>query len=41
MANDADLVAQIETLGVKLGEARTSIAARFIGQPRPMDTLVE
>ena len=37
MANDADLVAQIETLGVKLGEARTSIAARFIGQPRVVD----
>lgn len=34
MANEADLVAQIETLGVKLGEARSSIAARFIGQPR-------
>ena len=37
MANDADLVAQIETLGAKLGEARTSIAARFIGQPRVVD----
>ncbi len=37
MANDTDLVAQIETLGVKLGEARTSIAARFIGQPRVVD----
>ena len=37
MANDTDLVTQIETLGVKLGEARTSIAARFIGQPRVVD----
>ncbi len=37
MANDADLVASIETLGAKLGEARTSIAARFIGQPRVVD----
>ncbi len=37
MANDTDLVARIETLGVKLGEARTSIAARFIGQPRVVD----
>ncbi|MFT6943918.1 MAG: MoxR-like ATPase [Yoonia sp.] len=37
MANDADLVAQIETLGLKLGEARESIAARFIGQPRVVD----
>jgi MoxR-like ATPase len=37
MANDADLVAQIETLSAKLGAARTSIAARFIGQPRVVD----
>jgi MoxR-like ATPase len=37
MANDADLVAQIETLGEKLGQARSSIAARFIGQPRVVD----
>jgi len=37
MANDADLVAQIEALGTKLGAARTSIAARFIGQPRVVD----
>ena len=37
MANDADLVAQIETLGAKLAAARASIAARFIGQPRVVD----
>lgn len=37
MANDADLVAQIEELGTKLGQARTSIAARFIGQTRVVD----
>ncbi len=37
MASDADLVAQIETLGAKLGEARTSIAARFIGQQKVVD----
>ncbi len=37
MATDADLVAEIEALGTKLGEARESIAARFIGQPRVVD----
>ncbi len=37
MVNDADLVAGIETLSAKLGEARQSIAARFIGQPRVVD----
>ncbi len=37
MANDADLVAQIEELSAKLGEARTSISARFIGQPRVVE----
>jgi MoxR-like ATPase len=37
MAADVDLVAQIEELGTKLGQARTSIAARFIGQPRVVD----
>lgn len=37
MSSDADLVAQIETLGAKLQEARTSISARFIGQPRVVD----
>lgn len=37
MANNADLVVQIENLGAKLAEARTSIAARFIGQQRVVD----
>ena len=37
MANDADLVAEIETLGAKLGAARASISARFIGQQRVVD----
>ncbi|WP_439155368.1 AAA family ATPase [Yoonia sp.] len=37
MSSDADLVAQIEILGAKLQEARSSIAARFIGQPRVVD----
>ena len=37
MADTADLVAQIEALGEKLHEARTSISARFIGQPRVVD----
>ncbi|MFO8126777.1 AAA family ATPase [Yoonia sp.] len=37
MANNADLVDQIENLGAKLAEARNSIAARFIGQPRVVD----
>lgn len=37
MTVDTDLVAQIEKLGAKLGEARTSISARFIGQPRVVD----
>lgn len=37
MAVDADLVAEIETLGNKLGEARGSIARRFIGQERVVD----
>ncbi|EBA13226.1 AAA family ATPase [Roseobacter sp. CCS2] len=37
MANNADLVVQIENLGAKLAEARTSISARFIGQPRVVD----
>ena len=34
MTTDADLVAKIEALGAKLAEARGSISARFIGQPR-------
>ncbi|WP_106744917.1 AAA family ATPase [Yoonia maritima] len=37
MADHADLVAQIENLGAKLQDARGSIAARFIGQPRVVD----
>lgn len=37
MADTADLVAQIESLGGKLQEARASISARFIGQPRVVD----
>ncbi len=37
MTVDTDLVAQIENLGAKLGEARASISARFIGQPRVVD----
>lgn len=37
MAAETDLVAQIEELGTKLIEARSSIAARFIGQTRVVD----
>ncbi|MFQ1699664.1 AAA family ATPase [Loktanella agnita] len=37
MVNDADLVTEIETLGEKLGQARNSISARFIGQQRVVD----
>ena len=37
MTESADLVAEIETLGAKLAEARTSIARRFIGQPKVVD----
>ncbi|WP_342068773.1 AAA family ATPase [Yoonia algicola] len=37
MAVETDLVTQIENLGVKLAQARTSISARFIGQPRVVD----
>lgn len=37
MADTTDLVADIEKLGVKLSAARTSIGARFIGQPRVVD----
>lgn len=37
MTSDADLVAEIETLGAKLAEARSSIAKRFIGQDRVVD----
>ncbi|WP_333714718.1 AAA family ATPase [Yoonia sp.] len=37
MGSDADLVAEIEVLSAKLAEARSSISARFIGQPRVVD----
>ena len=37
MAAESDLVIQIEKLGAKLAQARTSISARFIGQPRVVD----
>jgi len=37
MPSDAELVTQIETLGGKLAEARTSIAKRFIGQANVVD----
>ena len=37
MTNATDLVADIETLGGKLAEARASIAKRFIGQDRVVD----
>jgi MoxR-like ATPase len=37
MAKSADLVADIETLGEKLGEARSSISARIIGQQEVVD----
>ncbi|KJZ19569.1 AAA family ATPase [Loktanella sp. S4079] len=37
MADHADLVAQIESLGTKLQEARSSISRRFIGQTRVVD----
>ncbi len=37
MSDTADLVAQIEALGAKLAQARTSIAARFLGQDRVVD----
>ena len=37
MAENADLVTDIEALGSKLGAARESIAARFIGQTRVVD----
>ena len=37
MSDTADLVAEIEALGVKLSAARTSIANRFLGQDRVVD----
>ena len=41
MSDDAELVGRIEALGQRLGQARDSIARRFIGQDRVVDlTLV-
>ncbi|MEO0487230.1 MAG: MoxR family ATPase [Pseudomonadota bacterium] len=40
MSEEADLVAEIETLGEKLGAARQSIAARFIGQDRVVELVL-
>ncbi|MEO1637862.1 MAG: MoxR family ATPase [Pseudomonadota bacterium] len=37
MAQDGDLVLEIENLGARLAHARTSISARFIGQERVVD----
>ena len=37
MADAENLVAEIEALGEKLGQARTSIANRFLGQDRVVD----
>ncbi|MHC0053521.1 AAA family ATPase [Actibacterium sp. D379-3] len=37
MTDDAQLLAQIEALGVRLAEAKTSISRRFIGQPRVVE----
>lgn len=37
MTDDANLVAEIETLEAKLAEARASITRRFIGQERVVD----
>ncbi|WP_458791667.1 AAA family ATPase [Yoonia sp. MH D7] len=37
MVNPDQLVADIEILGTKLGQARESIGKRFIGQPRVVD----
>lgn len=37
MTEDADLVAEIEALGEKLGAAKASVARRFIGQERVVD----
>ncbi|MEO0666040.1 MAG: MoxR family ATPase [Pseudomonadota bacterium] len=38
--SDTELVADIETLGEKLGAARASIAKRFIGQERVIDLVL-
>ncbi len=40
MAETEDLVAEIETLGEKLADARDSIGKRFIGQPRVVELVL-
>ena len=40
MSNPDDLVAEIEALGAKLAEAKTSITKRFIGQERVVDLVL-
>ncbi len=40
MSDTPDLVAEIEALGAKLGEAKTSITKRFIGQERVVDLVL-
>lgn len=40
MTDDIDLVAEIETLGEKLAQARSSIGARFIGQDRVVELVL-
>ena len=40
MSDTADLVAEIETLGGKLAEAKSSITRRFIGQERVVDLVL-
>ena len=40
MTDHADLVAEIETLGEKLAEAKASITKRFIGQERVVDLVL-
>jgi len=37
MSSETDLVAEIETLGQRLGEAKASITKRFIGQERVVE----
>ncbi|MEM9476437.1 MAG: MoxR family ATPase [Pseudomonadota bacterium] len=40
MSDSPDLVAEIEALGAKLAEAKSSITQRFIGQPRVVDLVL-
>ena len=40
MNDEQDLVAEIEALGAKLGDAKASIQKRFIGQPRVVDLVL-